>query len=196
MRLAVERLPARGDNDVAHVHLDDFVLLVEGDGVGRAELLAGPALLPLEPDAGFGVDHRDPRHGLRERHVDRLAVAHAGLEFRIQHLARALFHADAAARAHVVIDVPGLLADLDFEVAHRAADFFQLRVRQQRDVLVLAGLRHLGRQDARRAVQRGERLVELGHVAADRRLAFHQVHGVAGVGQFQRGLQARRCRRR
>ena len=38
--------------------------------------------------------------------------------------------------------------------------------------------------------KRGEGLVELGHVAADRRLALDQVDVVAGVGQFEGGLQS------
>ena len=113
-----------------------------------------------------------------------------GLELVVDHLARALLDADAAAGALVVVDVAGLLADLHLEVAHRAADFLQLGVGQQGDVLVLADLRHLRREDAGRAVERGEGLVELGHVAADARLALDEVDVVAGVGQLERGLQA------
>ena len=49
---------------------------------------------------------------------------------------------------------------------------------------------HLRRQDAGRAIQRGEGLVELGHVPADGRLALDQVDVVAGVGDLQRALDA------
>ncbi len=49
---------------------------------------------------------------------------------------------------------------------------------------------HLGRQDAGGAVQRGEGLVELGHVAADGGLALHQVDVLAGVGQGERRVDA------
>ena len=47
---------------------------------------------------------------------------------------------------------------------------------------------HLGREDAGGAVQRGEGLVEHGHVPADRRLALDEDHLLAGVGQGQGGL--------
>ena len=49
---------------------------------------------------------------------------------------------------------------------------------------------HLRRQDAGGAIERREGLVELGHVPADGRLAFHQVDVLAGVGQGQRGVDA------
>ncbi len=187
---AIERLPTGGNDDVAHRQFDDFVFLIEADGVGRAELLAGTATLTLEPDARLGVQHRHARNGLRERHVDRLPRAHAGFEVRVQHFARALLDADAATGAEVEVDLPRLLPDLHFEIAHRTGDFLQFRVGQQSHVLVLTRFRHLRREDAGRAVERGKRLVKLGHVAADRRFTLHQHHLVTGVGQFQRGLQA------
>ncbi len=49
-------------------------------------------------------------------------------------------------------------------------------------------LDHLGGQDAGGAVEGRERLVELGHVAADRRLALDQVDREAGVGELEGGL--------
>ena len=49
---------------------------------------------------------------------------------------------------------------------------------------------HLRGEDAGRAVERRERLVELGHVAADRRLALDEVDGEAGVGDLERGRDA------
>ena len=49
---------------------------------------------------------------------------------------------------------------------------------------------HLRREDAGGAVQRGEGLVELGHVAADGRLALDQVDLLAGLGQRQRRVDA------
>ena len=185
----LERLPAGRQDDVADVQLQQLVFLVEANRIGRAQLFAGPALLPLEPDARIGVNHRNSRDGLREGRVDRLPRAHPGLELRVDHFARALLDADAATRAGIVIHAPGFLADGDLEVAHGSFDGFHFGICQQGDVLVLARFGHLGRQNARRAVQCRERLVELGHVAADRRGAFDQVDVVAGVRQLQRGLQ-------
>lgn len=49
-------------------------------------------------------------------------------------------------------------------------------------------LHELGRQDAHRAVVRGECLVQAGHRAADGALALDQIDLEAGVGQVQRGL--------
>ena len=163
---------------------------VKSMALGGADLRADLALAACEVGAVGRIDHRNPRHGLRERHVDRLARGHADLEHVVDHFPRALLHADAAARAIGGVDHAGLLADLDLEVAHRSAHLFQLGVGEHRDLVVLADFGHLGREDAGRAVQRGEGLVELGHVPADRRLALDQVDRVAGVGQFQRGLQA------
>ena len=53
-----------------------------------------------------------------------------------------------------------------------------------------AGRDHPRGQDARRAVERRERLVELGHVAADRGLALDQVDREARVGDLERGRDA------
>jgi hypothetical protein len=49
-------------------------------------------------------------------------------------------------------------------------------------------LHHLGRQDAGRAVECGEGLVQLGHVTTDGGLPLHQVGRMAGVGDVQGGL--------
>ena len=144
----IEQLPARGQDDVAYLDLDDLILLVEVDGLGGAEFFAGPAFAALEPDARSAVDDRNARHGLGEGRVNRLAKAHAGLEVVIDHLARAFFGADAAAGAGDVVDVAGLLADLHLEIAHRAGHFFQFGVGQELDLGVLAGLGHFRGQDA------------------------------------------------
>ena len=79
----------------------------------------------------------------------------------------------------------------DGEVADRALDLLDLGVGEQRDVLVLAHLRHARGQDAGRAVEGGEGLVELRHVAADRGLALDEVDGEPRVGQLEGGLDPR-----
>ena len=65
-----------------------------------------------------------------------------------------------------------------------------LGVGPERDVRVRADLGHLRRQDAGRAVEGGEGLVELGHVPADGGLALDQIDLLAGVGQGQGGVDA------
>jgi len=57
-----------------------------------------------------------------------------------------------------------------------------------------AGGDHLGGQDAGRAVESGEGLVELGHVAADRGSLLDEVDLEAGVGDLEVALMPR-CRR-
>jgi len=51
-----------------------------------------------------------------------------------------------------------------------------------------ADLGHLGREDAGGAVEGRESLVELGHVAADGRLALDEEDLLAGVGQGHGGM--------
>ena len=53
-----------------------------------------------------------------------------------------------------------------------------------------AHVHHFGGQDTGGAVQRGEGLVQLGHLAADGGLLLHDVHVEARVGDVQRGLDA------
>ena len=53
-----------------------------------------------------------------------------------------------------------------------------------------AAVDHLRRQDARRAVERRERLVDLGHLAADGRLLLDDVDLEAGLRDVERGLDA------
>ena len=122
--------------------------------------------------------------------VNRLAITHADLKNVVDDLSRAFFHADAAARAFHRVDIAGLLANLDFEIAHRSAYLFQLGIRKHGHVLVLPDFRHLRRQNAGGTIEGWKSFVELGHVPADRRFALDQVHRIARVGQFQHGLQS------
>ena len=55
---------------------------------------------------------------------------------------------------------------------------------------LLAGRRHLGRQDAGRAVERREGLVEHRHVPADRRVLLDEVDLLARLRQLERRLDA------
>jgi hypothetical protein len=96
----------------------------------------------------------------------------------------------SAACAFYRIDMAGLFTNLDFEIAHRSAYFFQLRIRIHGHVFVLANLGHFRRQNTSRAIQGGKCFVELGHVPANRRLTLDQVYPIPGVGQFQHGLQS------
>ena len=78
-RRRVEGLEAGGQDD-APTSNSSLVLLLEVDGVGGADLLADPARVGLEVRAVPRVDHRQVRHGLREREVRPPSVAQALVE--------------------------------------------------------------------------------------------------------------------
>ena len=128
------------------------------------------------------------RHGLRERLVGDRAGAEAVVELGQDPVPGAVLDAEIAAGTGVLVDVAGLPAHLDPEVAHIAGDLLHLAEGQQVDVRVLADLHHLRSEDAGRAVERREGLVELGHLAADARLPLHQVDMLAGVGEGERRM--------
>ena len=106
-------------------------------------------------------------------------------------LGRALLHAELAADALRPVDHGRLLADVDGEVAHVARHLVDLAVGHHVDVLVLGAVDHARREDAGRAVDGGEGLVELGHHPADGGLPLHDGHLEPGVGQVESSLDAR-----
>jgi hypothetical protein len=146
----------------------------------------------LEVEADFGIDQHHLGRGLRERDIDRLALAEALVELvgELRLLIDAVGDAFLAAGAEVLVDVARLALDGDGEVADVAVHLGDFGVAPERDVLVRADLGHLRRQDAGGAVERGERLVELRHVAADGGLALDQEDLLAGVGQGHGGVDA------
>src|SRR5450756_78734 len=144
----------------------------------------------LETGAVLAVEHRDVGHRLRERHVDRRALAEASLELAGDALRRAGRLAVAAAVAEVLVHRAGFLADLHVEVADVAVDLLDLAPGVERDVGVLVRLHHAWREDALRAVEGGEGLAELAHVAADRGFLLDEDHLVAAVGDVERRLDA------
>ena len=77
------------------------------------------------------------------------------------------------------------------EIADEAADGFDLGIGIDVDFFVLRTVNHFRCQDARRAVERRERLVDLGHLAADGRLLFDDIDLKASLGNVQRRLDAR-----
>ncbi len=53
---------------------------------------------------------------------------------------------------------------------------------------MVAGIHHFGRQDAGRAIQGGEGLVELSHVPTDGGFALHQIDVETRICDFKRSL--------
>ena len=186
----VDQIVAGGHDDGADLQLADAVLVVHHDGARLAELFAHAALAAHEEVAVLAVDDRLVGHGLREHGVDGGPEGHLLVELRGNLLHRALGDADAAAGALGVVHAGGLASHLDLELANAAAHFFHLVIGEQLDVGVLGHLDHLGRQDAGRAIQRREGLVQLGHVAADRLVALDQVNLVTGLGDVEGRLDA------
>ncbi len=188
----VPQLEAGSHDDGADVELDDLVFLLEVDGPRAAGRHAG-LLLALalgQREALGGIDRGAQRHRLREGDVDGAAKAEALVELAFDLAHHAGFLAGAAARTDVGVDVARLLADLDREVADVALDVFDLGVGHEGDVGVFAQGRHLGSQDAGGAVERGEGLVEHGHMAADRGVALDQRDVLAGGRQLESRLDA------
>ena len=171
----------------------DLFLLREVDAGPIAGLDTGLlALALLELQAGLGVEDDDLRCCLREGDIDRLPFPQAEVEFVREAgiLVDARRDAFQAAHAEIFLDVAGLPLHLDFEVADVALDLGDLGIGPERDVGVGFDGGHLGGQDARRAIQRREGLVEHGHMAADGRLALDEVDVLPGIGQRERGVDA------
>ncbi len=105
-------------------------------------------------------------------------------------LHQALLDALAAAGAFAGIDEARLLPDADGEVPRGALDRLDFGIGQLLDVQVSAAIDHSRSERAHRAVVGRERLVELGHHAADGGAFFDQIDLVSGLGQIQRSLHA------
>ena len=187
----VDGVEARRGDDGAVFLLDEGVGLLVVDRAGGTDLCAHTALAVFEHAAVVRVDGRDLRHGLCEGDIDGAAVVHAEVEFVRDLLLRALLGAKAAASADIFLDEARFAADLHVEVADEAAHGFDLGVGIDVDLLVLRAVDHLRGQDARGAVERREGLVDLGHLAADGRLLFHDIDLKSGLGDVERRLDAR-----
>jgi hypothetical protein len=193
----VVQLEPRGHHDGADLLLDERVFGVVVHGALEAHLPAlaagvlGEALAAaLEEGAVLAVEHRDVGHRLREWYVDRGALAEPGFELAGDALRRAGRLAVAAAVAEVLVHRAGFLADRHGEVADVAVDLLDLAPGVELDVGVLVRLDHAWREDALRAVERGEGLAELAHVATDRGLLLDENDLVAAVGDVERCLDA------
>ena len=135
------------------------------------------------------VDGKRARHGLREKPVDRLAAGEELIEL-VGYRHGADGRTFAAAGALTYVHVARLLLHLHLEIADVARNLGHFGVGQQGDVGVAGGQHHFGCQNAGRAVQGGEGLVQLSHAAADGGVLFYQEDVVSGVSNGQRRLDA------
>ena len=186
----IENVVARGRNDGSHVFRHQFIFHLVIDGPGGTDLGAHAAFALDELAAGGRVDHRFFGDGLGEGDVDGSGEANAFVEAVGCLFTRTFFGAGPAAGAQLPVDVGGLLAHFDLEVADVARDLGYLRVRHELDVGMLRHVDHLGAEDTTGAIHRGKGLVELRHLAADGGLALDQHHFDAALGAVQGRLDA------
>ena len=186
----VHEVIAGGGNNAAHFFGDDFIFHVVLDGPGGAHLGAHAALALDELAAELRIDDGLLGDGLRKGNGDGRGVARQFIEGVGRFFGRAFLCACAAARAQAPVHIGGALADFDRKVAHIARNVFHFGIGVERNVGVLGHVHHLGAENTGRAVNGGEGFVQLGHLAADGRIAFHQHHLNAAVGAVKRGLNA------
>ena len=187
----IDGVEARRGDDGAIFLLNERVGLLVIDCPGGTDLRAHAALAVFEHAAVVGIDGRNLRHGLRKRDIDRAAIVHTEVKFVWNLLLRTLFRTQTAAGADVLLHKARFAADFHMEVADKAADGFNLGIGIDVDFFVLRTVNHFRCQDARRAVECRERLVDLGHLAADGRLLFDDIDLKASLGNVQCRLDAR-----
>ena len=121
-----------------------------------AQFLA--VLHALESHAVVRIDRRTRRNRLRERNIDRAAIAEVIVEgVRNLVLLRTRVPAGPATGAFRDIDVTSLLTNRHFEVSDVSVDLLDLGVRHQLDIRMLTDFDHSRSQDALRAVESRER---------------------------------------
>ncbi|MBA7481394.1 hypothetical protein ES707_16864 [subsurface metagenome] len=180
----IKRPVAARDDDACRRDLDNPLLILAQDGLPAADVVAEAAL-----DAVLGVLDDDIGDRLRMGLINRFPHADAGVELIVD-LHRADPGAVPTPVALVLDDVAGVLPDPDPEPADLSLDRLDLGAGVDGDVLVPGHLHHLRREDAHGAVVGGERLVELGHMPADGRFAFDEVHVDIVVCKVERCLDA------
>jgi hypothetical protein len=184
----IEDIVAGCDDDGSNLEFDHFVLLLEIDGFGLANLGAYSALLALtQLTAGGSINGKDGRNPLREVLVDGLAVSQSCI-VDVRNLRRTLLGAGAAAGAKVFVYVTSLLVDLDFEGACLAAHFLDFAVGKEVDPWMSTDIQQLWRENSDGAIVGWKSLVQLGHLSADAGQLFDHVHLDAHLGQVQGSL--------
>ena len=184
------RVKAGGHHNGTVLFLDKFVLGGIINGASRADLGADTALAGFQHGAVVGVNGRHLRHSLCKGNIDGMAVVHTQIEFVGYLFLGALFGAQSASGADILLDIPCLSFDRHIKIAHKALHIGHFGIGENPDFLILCHIHHFRCQNAGSAVQGREGLVQLGHFAADRGLGFHNIHREAGIGNIQRRLNA------
>jgi len=163
----VKRPKSRRQNDRPDIQRDRLFRVIEVDGSGRAELLAGFTLaIFLEVNAVVRIDCIFQGYGLRVWHVDRLALDQFFV-INVIHLFGALFCTHTAGNAFFRVHIPGMLNNGYRKIALFTRNFSQFRKGEQLNVDMPADLDQFGSENSHGTVVGGKGLVQLGHGTAD-----------------------------
>jgi len=163
--------------------------LIEIHCVGRAQLFAGPAFAFVQPDAIVPIDGIFQGNGLGIRHIGGFALDKAHV-VGIADLFGTLFGTFAAGNALALIDIAGMIQDLDLEITGLAADGFDFAEGSQLDVEMPADLDQFGGDNSHGTIIGGKSFGQLGHHPANGCRSFNQVNIVSCVSNVQSGLHA------
>ena len=112
----IKEVIAGGQDDIAHVHCEQFFLLFVVNGLGGTDLFTDFAGAFLKKIAVLCINDRILGHGLGRAGGDGLAIADTCLVALINDLGGAFFHADSAASTEFLVKVTGFLFDGDVKL--------------------------------------------------------------------------------
>jgi len=119
--------------------------------------------------------------------MDRFILRYVLIKF-IRVFDRAVFHAGSATRAFILQNISGLFCKRYLEVPYFSLYTVNFSIGENFYVRMPADLDQLGCEYSHGAVIGREGLVELGHVAADRRRLLNQIDLEACIGKIEGGL--------
>ena len=160
MCCGVINITATGQNNTPHLDGKILLLIIELDGVCRAEFLACPAFSLLKEDTVFRVNGIFEWDGLGIFYVGGLALGQSGFIF-VYDLFRALFRTHAAGDTFVRIHITRVLGELDFKIPLFSGYTLNFCKSEQLDVDVPADLDQFRRDNSHRAIISRECLVQL-----------------------------------
>jgi len=114
----------------------------------------------------FSIDNILIGHGLRERDINGFAPAQSHIKLAV-YLHRTGFDTICTTSAFVLIYITRLLFDLDLKITHKALYLLYFGITKESYIRVLSHINHFGSENASRAIQGGEGLVQLSHAPTD-----------------------------
>jgi hypothetical protein len=136
------------------------------------------AFLSEKKEALGRIDCGDSGYRLRKRQMNALESGQVFV-VSVWDVDGAVLRTCSATRAFFRINVSWLLGEGDRKIPGFAVHALYLRIRYDFNIRVCGTLDKLGGQDAHGTVVGGKRLVELGHLAPNGRLLFHQIDFVS-----------------